>query len=154
MSALWSTTLLIAYLLRLSNGEYFNLWDYCTQNTTDCVLDPARYAYGSGYQQNSSKWYLTAGLMSSFVAFDTVAIINIPEIAHSLTGYECSTIYNSTLPHSFSQNVAAVIDDELYSFGGFREKGNYDYTYMNNVHRSDISDQSAFSMIYIYFIMN
>ena len=74
----------------------------------------------------------------------TVAVVNIPLTPRSLEG-DCSTLYGSNLPQGITQSAGAVINDELYSFGGFTES-NGKYYYISDTFNSNTITQSSFSM--------
>ena len=126
----------------------FPFWDHCEQLKTDCdlPLGSQRFAVGSGYEPGSSEWYLIGGqITNSFFYTATVAVINITSISESLTGYQCLNTYASNLPRGITQSAGAVINGQLYSFGGFIEsRGNY--SHINTTYNSNTSTQSPFSM--------
>ena len=132
----------------------FTLWDHCSHYTTDCVLPlgVTRYAYGSAHEQGSSKWYLIGGTGQSlldynFVTEDSVIELDLPSDVYTFDA-GCGTEYSAELPFGLGQQAGAVINDTLYSFGGF--SGSPDWAYLDDTFYSDLTTESNFSLVSIY----
>ena len=148
----FTSRLLLAYCaIECLLAEDFRLWDYCQQTTTTCEipLGVGRFTVGSGYEQGSDKWYLVGGqITNDFYYTATVAVVDIPSTSDDLATDEfsnCSSLYPNNLPQGVTQSFASVINDELYSFGGFTEF-NGSYYYLSTSFNTDTSTKSDWGM--------
>lgn len=129
-------------------SDDFTIWDFCDEVSTDCSLPlgTTRYAYGSAHQQGSSKWYLIGGTGQSMTDYNFVTEDSVIEVDLA-SGVNLETLcydeYPHDLPMALGQGAGAVINDNLYSFGGF--SGSPDWEYLDDVFHSDIVTESNFS---------
>jgi len=141
---MFAALLVVFYCTALAAAisDNFTIWDFCYEVSTDCSLPlgTTRYAYGSAYKQGSSKWYLIGGtglpngtdFMDSVIEVDLASGVNLETL--------CYDEYPHDLPLALGQGAGAVINDTLYSFGGFSGS-----QYLDDVFHSDIVTESNFS---------
>ena len=140
-----TTICIIVHLILIQSSSAFNFWDYCTEATATCVIDPQNQAYaaGSAFEQGSTNWYLLGGHRgaNSFIGERTVTAISLPLLNEA----NCSYQYQSLIPERITQSAAAAIDGQLYSFGGFDDR----YRYIDDLFNSTTTSQAPFGMKYV-----